>query len=290
LAPLGFWRARRALAPAADGEARLRLAEFAVHLGLHAEAREEYEKAYGLGAIGKEAYQRQVREAERDAVRNGLQRARKLADAGDLEGAMEIARRLKLEFANAPQAAEVGKLVAELVARVRELDEEAVRARTELERVLLGVKREKEIQLRATKARARTLEAGALLPAWEAALEIGNMTRLRKNAEAADALFQEARVDLGRLRRILPADHEARREVLADLTRLDAAQFDLRFRTARCFADGRIWTRAEHWLHLASYIDPVHPDLLELREEITASRIRYRASDITNARGRTTGR
>ena len=40
---------------------------------------------------------------------------------------------------------------------------------------------------------------------------------------------------------------------------------------------------------LASYIDPVHPDLVELRDHLLTARIRFRASDITNARGRVSG-
>ena len=41
---------------------------------------------------------------------------------------------------------------------------------------------------------------------------------------------------------------------------------------------------AEEWAAKAAYIDPVHPELLELRERIVESRIRYRLSDVTNAR------
>ena len=56
LAPTGYFRAKRALAPAAEGKARLQLAELAVDLGLYVEAREEYEKALALGAIKKKAF------------------------------------------------------------------------------------------------------------------------------------------------------------------------------------------------------------------------------------------
>ena len=45
----------------------------------------------------------------------------------------------------------------------------------------------------------------------------------------------------------------------------------------------------ERWAALAMYIDPVHPDLVELRDELYSKRIRYRVSDVTNARGRVSG-
>ena len=35
--------------------------------------------------------------------------------------------------------------------------------------------------------------------------------------------------------------------------------------------------------------DPVHPDLVELRDYLMTNRIRYRVSDVTNARGRVSG-
>ena len=45
----------------------------------------------------------------------------------------------------------------------------------------------------------------------------------------------------------------------------------------------KVYNEAERFAALASYIDPVHPDLLELRREIREHRIRYRASELTNA-------
>ena len=135
LAPLGFYRAKRALSKAADGEARLKLAELAAELGFYVEAREEYEKALALGAISKRAFKTQVAKAERRAVENGIHIARRLAERGDLEAAMETARRLKLHFAAAPNAAAINKLVADLVSRIQSLDKAAVQEKNELERV-----------------------------------------------------------------------------------------------------------------------------------------------------------
>jgi tetratricopeptide (TPR) repeat protein len=289
LAPLGYYRAHQALAPATDGAARQKLAELAVDLGLYVEAREEYEKALALGALKKREFDGIVARAEADAVNNGINRARKLADSGDLEGAMATARTLKLHFATAPNAADVNRLVGELVARIQQLDKDAAKEKAELERVTLDTKRNKEILRRKTEALDLVQNGQKKMKEWEARRKQGSVTKTRKLAEEIDGMFQKARIHLGRLRRILPRGHEERREIGIQLNKLDAVQFELRLRTAEFFSEGNVYTPAERWAALASYIDPVHPDLVELRDNLLSSRIRYRASDISNARGRVSG-
>lgn len=289
LAPLGYYRAKRSLAPVAEGQERLKLAELAVDLGLYVEAREEYEKAYALGAIKKKAFAKAVGDAERDAVRNGIQYAERLADSGDLESAMEMARKLKLHFATAPNAGEINKLVSALLKRVDKLDKAAAKEQAELERVVVENKREKEILRRKTKALDLFKNALTMKEEWEKLRERGSLTKARRIADKMDEMFQEARVNLGRLRRILPRGHEARKEVLAQLTKLDKAQFELRLGMAEYEKSATAWKKAERWAAKASYIDPVHPDLVELRDYLMTNRIRYRVSDVTNARGRVSG-
>ncbi len=289
LAPVGFYRARRALAPAADGEARLKLAELAADLGMWVEARVEYEKALGLGAISKKKFKTAVASAEQEAVRNGVNRAMRLAEAGDLEAAMEVARRLKVHFATSKNANEIQKLIAYLVNQVREMDKEAVRERAELERVTVELKRNKEIITRKTRALDSVQNALKKKGDWEKARGKGATSRVRKIAESMDKKMQEARRNLGRLRRILPRAHPERKEILAQLNKLDAKQFDLRFKTAEFFAESRVYAPARRWAALASYIDPVHPDLVELRDDLMKATINYRLSDITGARGRVSG-
>jgi tetratricopeptide (TPR) repeat protein len=289
LAPLGYYRAKRALAPAADGKARQRLAELAVDLGFYVEAREEYEKALALGAIKKSKFKAAVAAAERDAVRNGVRYAERLAEAGDLEAAMEMARLLKLHFATAPNAREVSLLVAKLVSLVQTLDKEALKEKAEIERVVIANKREKEILRRKTKAIDLYKNAARLIPEWKKHRDRGSLSKARKIADKIDTMLQEARINLGRLRRILPRGHAARKDILAQLTQLDKSQFDLRLSMAETEKEATAWKRAELWAAKASYIDPVHPDLVELRDHLMTNRIRYRVSDITNARGRVSG-
>lgn len=290
LAPLGLFRARQALAPVADGEVRLALAELATDLGLHAEARVELEKALALGALDERAFQKALVAAETAAVEAGLAQARTRAEAGDLEGALDVARRLRLDFAEAPGAAGVIRLVQELVDRIAELQAESDAAQAELEALQLGARRAKEIFLRTTQALDLLREGRRIASESRARQEQGSVTRARKLVDEADERFMASRRHLGRLRRILPHDAPERAEVLQALNRLDREQFALLFGMARfLYRDAGIFTQAERFAARASYIDPVHPDLIELRDQLIAGRIRYRLSDMTNARGTVSG-
>jgi tetratricopeptide (TPR) repeat protein len=289
LAPLGLYRAKHALAPAADGDARLQLARLAASLGLYVQAREEYEKALALGAISRKKFKSVVADAEEEAVRNGVNHAERLAEAGDLESAMETARQLQVHFATAPNAKAIQKLIAHLVASVREMDKDAAREKAELERVVVESKRNKEILERRMRAKDLVENALSNKDEWEAARKKGATSRVRKTATAMDKKMQDARRNLGRLRRILPRDHPQRKEILAQLNELDTTQFELRFKTAEFFSESRVYGPAREWAALASYIDPVHPDLVEMRDDLARATIQYRVSDTSNAHGRTSG-
>lgn len=291
LTPLGHFRVKAALASPTDGKERMKLAELAVDLGLYVEARVEYEKALALGALSKKEFKHIVLKAERDAVEAGVRRAERIAESGDLDAAMETARQLKLHFATAPNAGEIGKLIGALLKRVHELDEAAAKALEELKLIKLEVRRHKEILSRKTNAIDLMRKATMLSKESKAKQKQGSVTRARKYAEQANEHFQNARKNLGRLRRILPRDHAQRPAILAELDKLDKAQFDLLFGMAWFLAfDAGSYTQAEKFAARASYIDPVNSDLVELRDHLLSSRIRYRLSDMTNARGRVVGR
>ena len=286
LAPLGVYRVKAALAPAADGQARLELAELAVELGLYAEARVEYEKALALGAIDAKSFHGVVAAAERDAVAAGALQAMRRADAGDFEGALEIARELKLHFSGAPTAAAIDKLIAELLKGVNKLEADADQAAKELDRIRVDAERQKEILKRRTAAVAEIEKGRKQAESATEAREKGNVTRARKYAEAADEAFMNARRHLGRLRRIVPREDPQYAEIIAVLNDLDREHFDLLHATAWFFWEETVYSRADEYAARASYIDPVHPDLLELRDLLRISRIRYRFSDVTNAHPR----
>lgn len=284
LEPVGAYRVREALAPATDGKARLRLAEIAIELGLYKEARVELEKALALGAIDKKSFFQLLWRAEQDAVVAGVAQARKHAESGDFERAFETARQLKLHFAGAPNARAIDKLIRDLLKQVDKLEKQAAKEQAELERIKVEARRKKEILRRTTEASGWVDKGRSEVKKAEEARVIGNVTRARKYAEAADQAYRKARRALGRLRRVLGRDDPQYADVLGRLNDLDGEQFDNLYQTAWFFWEGRIYSKAEAFATRASWIDPVHPDLLDLREYLRESRIRLRFSDITNAR------
>ncbi len=284
LTPLAFFRARAALAKADDGNARIQLAELAAELGLYRDARREYEKALALGAINEGQFKKLLRAAETQAVTSGLAQAEKQAEEGDVEAALDRARELKLHFADAPNAAGVEQLIAKLLARVRELQKQNERDQAHLLRLKKSVKRKQEIMLRTLKATSLIRAGETLAREAKGKQKQGSITRARKAVDEADKKFTEARRHFGRLRRVLKHGSRERREILTKLEELDRKHFDLLYGAAWFMWQGRVYSHAERFAARASYIDPVHPDLVELRDLLISSRIRYRLSDMTNAR------
>lgn len=287
LAPRGVYVAREALAPPADGHARRRLAELAADLGLWAEARAEYEKALGLGALTPEEFAVLAARAEEAAVEQGVRHARLRAEGGDVEGALALARELKLAFGASAQAARIRALVEELLAFVHAADAQAAEDAAELARMQEEVRKAKELLERRLRAEERIAAGDAAAERSRAARQQGAITRARKAAEEADEAWAQARRHLGRLRRLLPrTDAEALARVAGRLDALDRKQFDLRLGIAQFLAapGSRNYGQADDWARRAAFIDPVHPALLALGEELAEARIRLRISDVTNAR------
>jgi hypothetical protein len=282
VAPIGVYRVRAALARPEDGAARLALAELASELGLWEEARREFEKAHALGSIDARAMRTAVAEAETRALDAGLALAERLTDAGDVEGALEVARRLKIDFGGAADATRVDRLVARLVERVKAREAELLAEKEALDRVVLDADRKREILARLTEAKQKAAVGDREGVAAREHMAKGVVSRARRSVEAADAAYVAARRELGRLRRIVRAGEPERDQALALLATLDTTHYRLLFDAAKYFWDERVYGTADEYAARASYVDPVDPDLLELRQLLRERRIRYRASDHTN--------
>jgi hypothetical protein len=220
-------------------------------------------------------------------VDRGVAVARRLADAGEFAAALEVARGLKLAFGEAPNAPAIRTLIEDLLAAVRAQDESAKKDAEDLAKAEAQARRAKEILERRTRAEGAINTGDVAAKESAAAQQQGAVTSARKHAEKALEAYTEARKNLGRLRRILPPDDaKAKDEVASRLNDLDKKQFALCLGMAKFLAapGARNYAKAEEWAAKAAYIDPVDPVLLELRQRIAESRIRYRVSDLTNAR------
>ncbi len=283
-APLGVFRAHEALAAPDDGPSRLALAELAADLGLFVEARREFEKALGLHAIDAVAYAKAIAAAEEHAVSTLLAQAERAADAGDADRALEALRRVQIDFGNAVDPRRVQALLAAVAAKVDARGAEQRKLEAEMAKLVEESRRKKEILVRMTEAKRDRALGDRAAEEARANMPKGVVSRVRRSANEADDAYGVARRDLGRLRRVVGKtgdDHDA---WAAALDSLDKVQFQLLLDATKFFWDARVYAAAEDFAIRASYIDPVNPTLLELRSDIRANRIRYRASDITNAR------
>ena len=283
LAPLGVFRVRGAQVKPDDGPGRLALAELASELGLYALARAEYERALALHALDAKAYQGAVEDAERRAIDAGVARAERAAELGDVAGALETARSLKLDFAGALTSRRIDELLVALEGRIRAREAEELKAAAEAEKASLDADRKKELLARSLEARRQTALGDQTADAARAQMPNGVVSRVRRLAEAADAAYVAARHELGRMRRIAKRDEPERADALARLGVLDKSEYRLLFDAAKFFWDARVFASADDFAARASYIDPVDPALLELRTELREHRIKYRVSAMSNA-------
>lgn len=286
LTPLGVFRAHAAVAAADDGPARLALAELAADLGLWVEARREFEKALGLRAIDAATYARAVAAAEERAVSTLLAQAERAADAGDTDAALAALRAVQLDFGDAVDPRRVAALLQTVAARVAARAKEQQAAAEEDAKLAEESRRKREILVRMTKAKGDRTLGDRSADAARAEMPKGAVTRVRRAAEEADEGYGTARREYGRLRRLVGRAGPDRDAWAAALDELDKVQFKLLLDAAKFFWDARVYATAEDFAMRASYIDPVDPTLLELRTQIRENRIRYRASDVTNARPR----
>jgi hypothetical protein len=284
LAPVGVLAVRASQVKPDDGPGRLALAELASELGLWAQARVEYEKAAALGALDAAALATAVADAERRAVEAGIVRAERAADAGDLAKALEIVRGLKLDFARAIDPERVDALVRSVEARIAARDADLKKAQDDLDKLALDVDRKREILGRMTEAKRQIAWGDKAAKEARELFPRGVVSKVGRLIEAADEAYGAARRELGRLRRIVRKEEAERDQVLALLNDLDRLQYRVLFDAAKFFWSARVYARADEYAARASYLDPVDPALLELRAEIRNHRIRYRFSDVTNAR------
>ncbi len=286
LAPMGVWRAKAALEKPDDGKARLSLAELAADLGLYAVARAEYEKATALGAMDAKACEAAIADAEKRAIEAGVAHAQRLADSGDVVGALAAARDLKIDFAGAVDARRVDALLAGLLGRIKDRDADLKSVEADVQQAVLEAERNKRIDKHRIDARVKSQQADEDAAEARSNMPLGKVTRVRRGAEAAADAYDGARRDLGRLRRVVPEQGREHDEALASIADLDRRQFALLYDAAKFFWDQRVYDTADQFAARAAFVDPVDPRLLELRQLLRDVRIKKRMSDITNARPR----
>jgi tetratricopeptide (TPR) repeat protein len=284
----GQYEARAAILAEDDGDGRLALGRWALDAGLPGEARREVLQARGLGAGRSEELDGLLSRCDREQGERAFAEADRRIEAGDLEGAKSVLTSY-LKQAPLSEWTEKGREKAADVVRRMEADE--ARRRLDEQR-----RRKDDAEAKRVDAMEEFLSDGdgARTRAGVLALvalreeQGGSFTLFRQSLEKAEKEYGSARKAYDRARRLAGDERPlAARAALAGRNAVDGRLLDLHLRLARKLVDYKNWKDAQEALDKALRIDPVNAEGLDLQEKVKANWIRRKASDLTNASGRT---
>lgn len=287
LTPYSRFEVRAALLAEDDGPARLRLGLWCLEEGLPAEARGEILRARGLGAGDPAGLDLLLARCDGDQAAAAFAEADRRAAAEDLTGAIEALRSYLVSAPPSRWTEEGRERAADLVRR-REAEEERARlAAEERRKDAAAAKRAAAVDSMLAEGDEARTRAGVLALVVLREEDGGSFTAFRQSAEKAEGEYLHARKQYERARRLAANDMppESRR-ALASRQAVESRLLDLLVRVARKYVDYRNWKEAQAALDRALRLDPVHPEALDLQERVNANWIRRKASDITNATGR----
>lgn len=289
LTPFSRYEARAAVLEEDDGPGRLALGRWCLENSLPAEARSEIRRAAGLGAGTEEQVAGLLALCDEDEATLAFEEADRHVAAEDLDAALAT---LKAYLVRAPASSWTDGARERAADLVRRIELEAERERLDAEKA----KKERDAAGR-NRYIADTMEKGdesrtrgsraALVALREEAG--GSTTKFRGAVSEAETRYLEARKLYERARRSAGEDLPVEaRAALSSRRSVEGRLLDLYLRLARLLVRQKNWQDAQTALDKALRLDPVNPEGLDMQDKIDANRIRRKASDLTNAQGRTT--
>ncbi len=287
LTTYGQYEARAAAVAEDDGAGRLALARWSLDAGLPGEARREILQARGLGAGEAGELDALLSRCDREQAERAFAEADRRMEAGDFDGALAT---LHSYLKQAP--------LSDWTVKGRERAAEIVRRREDAE----ARRRLDDQRRRRDDGEAKRMEAlaGFLEEADEGRTRAGvhvlvalreeqggSFTLFRQSLGRAEQEYLEARRSYEKARRLAGDERPApARTALAGRNAVDGRLLDLHLRLARKLVDYKSWKDAQEALDKALRIDPVNAEGLDLQEKVRANWRPRKASDITNASGR----
>ncbi len=276
-----------------DTAARLALAEWAIENKLHHQARREALKVKGLATGGGEgkpgndalraaALLERIDVEQADAA---LDEIDALVAKGDAQGALVRARKYLRVAAPGEHADRVRTRVPDLLVRIERADALKAEKREDEARERDVARKAGWVQqnlARALRTKAKAQETSIEAYAY---LAKGNQTRSRRALASAEKGFVSSRDLLKRVRRGA-GPGEIAEQCQREMKDADRRTVDLLTRWGELEVGNRSWKKASAAVDRGLRIDPVNRTLLDLRRTIDENWIRRRASDITNATGR----
>lgn len=295
LEPEYAFRARKALTPYDDGAARLDLAEFGVKLLLYPEALEELEIALALGGIDEAAFEKREAEIQKLEVAFLCKRIDALLKSGkEPRVCLTAIKRLRERYPehenNARYEPHVNRLVEILAKEVEQAQKDE--AQKEISKELSELKK---ALTKVEKRMSAALEkAESLMKESEPAIEKRQVARVKRTLvepSGAEKYFKKARKYMRSMAKI---DKQFRIldkvQLQKEYEAIEKKMVECYLRVARILLKERNYKGTVPYLRKILYYDPINEEALEMVEVIKKNRINFKASDITNARPRVTGR
>lgn len=270
---------------AGDADGRMEVARWAVEQALFSQARRSARQALGLGIedpADVESFLDQLGKKEAD---HAIGEIDALVQAGELEDAVARVRRYLRIAPPGKDADRVRAKLGDLMTRMERRDAEAQEAAEEQKEEARNERKERWITKTyedAEEAKNDAIEHAIQAFAY---LNKGNQTRSRNALARAEKQFDAARKDFKKLQRVLGSDQRAT-VCGREAKDCDRRVLEVLIRWGRLEVGNKAWKKASPVVDRGLKIDPVQPELLELRKTIDTNWIRRKASDITNARGR----
>jgi len=278
-----LWEASLA---ADDAAGRVALARWALDAGLFRAARRALLEAQGLGYPGADDLAKLLLDVRRREADDVLEDADALVGADELEKALDRVRGYLRAADPGADADRVRNRVPDLLQRIEKRDEavkEAEDARAKAEK---DGRLKDWIDRTLGAAEDRKSRAAAAATEGFTNLAKGNQTRARDGLSRAESLYQAARTDYGRVRKAVKQGPVAD-DCNERIKECDERTLEVLIRWGRLEVGNKAWKKASAVVDRGLRVDPVQPELLELRQTIDRNWIRRKASEITNASGTT---
>lgn len=268
-----------------DAAGRLVVARWALDQQLFTQARRSTRQALGLGVDDTEAAERLLATIGTREADKTLADIDALVESDELDEAVERIRRYLRIAPPGADADRVRARLGDVMTRMERRDAEEIESAEDRARERREERKERWLTKHYEEAEEAKEEGIEQAIEGFAYLAKGNQTRSRRALAKAEERFDEARKGFKRLRRALGSDERA--EICArEAKDCDRRVLEVLIRWGRLEVGNKSWKRASPIVDRGLKIDPVQPELLELRKTIDANWIRRKLSDVTNAKGR----
>ncbi len=294
LTPESAFAARNSLTSFESGTARLGLAEFALRLGLFEHGQAEFEVAQALGALTEAEFEKKLAALRTSELGYYKRRIDGLLKKNvEPRRCLELIKKLKERYPDDAVVKAYEPAVEKLVDKIADKADAKVEAdQKRIEDKATARLRKAVMKLVAKKTKAMA-KADALMAEAPAAIKLRQVSRVKKKLvepAGAERYLKRARKYLRQIAKVDKKFEIVKKAAIqAEYEAIEKKMLACYLDTARILMKERNYKGASEYVRKILYYDPIHEEALEMVKQIRKNRIRFKMSDITNARPRVSG-